>query len=357
MLVEAPRVLLPPEAYWSEEWFDREQRLLFGDTWHLAASAAELTTPGDVVTVDAGRDPLIIVCGPDRKLRAFHNLCPHRGIKLVDGTGSRGPTITCPYHSWAFTLSGELCRVPQREAQFGDIDTESLSLRPAQVGEWEGMVFAHPEPDGEPLADWLGDLPAHIGSFRPGQLVELLRYQFDARCNWKLFVENHVDVYHLWYLHARTLADYDHRLFEWRQLGPNWVSYEPIRDGIVRHRPHVGSRQLAHLDERDRVGIGAHAAFPNTLMASEAEFFVTYVARPISPDQTVIDLRIRAEPDSDPKALFAGVEAFIAEDIAACEGVQASVRSSRFSVGPLAREHERPIEHFHRNLLQRLGQL
>ncbi|HSS09694.1 MAG TPA: RHO alpha subunit C-terminal catalytic domain-containing protein, partial [Acidimicrobiales bacterium] len=205
--------------------------------------------------------------------------------------------------------------------------------------------------------DWLGELPAHIGSFHPGQLVELLRYQFDARCNWKLFVENHVDVYHLWYLHARTLADYDHRVFEWRQLGPNWVSYEPIRTGVVRHRPHVSSRQIAHLDERDRVGIGAHAAFPNILMATEAEFFITYVALPVAPDQTIIDLRIRAEPDSDPQALFAGAEAFIAEDIAACEGVQASVRSSRFSVGALASEHERPIEHFHRNLLHRLGEL
>jgi Rieske 2Fe-2S family protein len=353
MLAGSPRPLLPADAYWSEPWFEREQRQLFGRTWHLVASTEQLGETGNAVCIDAGYDPLVVVRGDDDRLRAFHNICPHRGAKLVDDCAKRAVGISCPYHSWGFSLSGALTRVPQREQQFAGLDTSEWGLRHAAVAVWEGMVFAHTDPAAD-FHQWLGGLPDRIGSFRPGQLTEVARHSFDAACNWKLFVENHVDVYHLWYLHARTLGDYDHWRFEWEQLGANWVSYEPIRAGITRTRPHAGATQISHIDDRDREGIGAHAAFPNVLMASEAEFFITYVARPVAPNRTTIDLRVRAEPGSDADALVAGAGQFIREDIAACERVQATVRSSQFAVGPMAREHERPIELFHRHVLAAL---
>jgi Rieske 2Fe-2S family protein len=347
------RHLLPADAYWSQEWFDRELDELFSHTWHLVGTIDELARPGAFVTYTAGRDPLVVLRDLDGQLRAFHNVCRHRGMPLVEGCGQQTTGLVCPYHFWSFGLDGALRKVPQPE-QFPDLDLADWGLLPAAVDVWAGLVFAHPDADAGPISDWLGDLPDHIGSYRPECLEEVGRMQFEVRGNWKLFVENHVDVYHLWYLHARTLSDYDHDAFEWQQLGANWVSYEPVRDDTRRRRPEAVQRAIGHIDERDRRGVGAHALFPNVLMASEAGYFITYPVRPTGPDCCVVDLRIRAEPDADAEGLLAGAKAFIVEDIAACEGVQSTVRSDRFSIGPMAVDHERPITAFHQHLLAAL---
>lgn len=346
------RFLLAPNAYYDDAWYEREQAKLFARAWHLAAATDELTEPGDFVTIDAGFDPLVVVRGLDGELRAFHDFCPHRGIKLLENSGNTRTGIVCPYHSWNFALDGTLRKVPQ-EDEFDPAALEGCSLVPAAVGVWGGMVFVNGDPDAD-FVSWLEGFPDHIGSYRPENLREVVRVQFDARCNWKLFVENHVDVYHLWYLHARSLSAYDHHQFEWEAVGPHWVSYEPAKEGVERHRPHVGSTPIAGLDERDKIGIGAHMLFPNTLFATESEFFMSYVAKPLAADRSVIDVRIRAEPSADVEMLVAAAKEFMLEDVSACEGIQATVRSSRFRVGPLAQNHERPITLFHEHLLAQL---
>jgi choline monooxygenase len=346
--------LLPPAAYFAEEWFEREQRLLFGHTWHLVASSHELREPGDHATVVAGPDPLLVTRGLDGGLRAFHNLCTHRGIELVQGVGNRRAGISCPYHSWSFGLDGALRSVPQPD-QFPDLDLGACGLPPASVGEWGGNVYANPDPDAGPIEEWLGGLPGAIGSFRPELLEQVAHFHLEANCNWKLFVENHVDVYHLWYLHSRTLGDFDHNRFEWQQLGRNWVSYEPA-SGERTHRPAAGSAPIRHLDPRDLAGVGAHQAFPNVLMACEAEYFMTYVAMATGPETMVVDVRVRGELDADVESIRKGIEAFVLEDIAAAEGIQRMLRSSRFRVGPLAVDHERPIMLFQQSILDVVGE-
>jgi phenylpropionate dioxygenase-like ring-hydroxylating dioxygenase large terminal subunit len=349
--------LLPPTAYTDTDWLAREQAGLFHRSWSLVADAAELAQPGDRVAVVVGQAPIVVV-RTDDGLRAFHNVCRHRGMTVIQPPGTfAGPmgeaiekasceTLRCPYHGWEWGLDGTLVRVPQRKTQFPDLDADALGLHPASVAEWEGMVFVSAEPDVDLAADLAG-LDEHLGSFRPGLLPQVAQVRLEAACNWKLFVENHIDVYHLWYLHDRTLADFDHTRFEHHELGRSWASYEPMREAV----PATEQDVVRHLDERDRRGIQAHMLFPHTLMAASSTFFATYTIRPLGPDRSWIDLRIRAEPDADADALVATTRAFIDEDIAACEQVQAALHSPRFSVGPLARTHERPITTFHQHLL------
>lgn len=357
--VDPPQYVLPPEAYWSAEWFEREQRRVFARTWHLVADVAELGEPGDYVTFRAGHDPMVVVRGLDWRLRCFHNWCRHRGMVLLEGSGNTRPGISCPYHLWNYALDGGLRRIPQQAQQFGTVDPADWGLLGGTVATWGGMVFAHPEPEQD-IAGWIDDLADHIGSYRPELLTQVAHHRIEANCNWKLFVENHVDVLHLWYLHSRTLGDFDHPSFEWRQLGRSWVSYEPLRTDIDAPRLATAAPAIHHIDERDRTGIGAHALFPNVLMASAGQFFITYVATPVAPDRTVVDLRVRAEAevadtDGGPASLVGAAESFILEDIAGCQGVQAAVRSSRFAVGPLAHDHERPIAYFQQHLLDALA--
>jgi choline monooxygenase len=348
---ESPRSLLPPEAYWSDDWFRLEQREVFARTWNAAGSSEEVAAPGDALVVDAGSDPLVVVRGDDGELRAFHNLCPHRGYKLVAASGPLGQSIRCDYHFWNFLLDGSLRHVPQMEGQFPGLDKSAWGLKPAAVAEWEGMVLVHPDPAAS-FDGWLGEFPRWLGSHRPGRYAEVLHTQFSAACNWKLFVENHVDVLHLWYLHARTLGEADHDRFEWWQSGPHWGSYEPMKASVAHRRE--GLTPLPDLDVADRLGVRANLLFPNLMTASGNEFFLYYQARPTSATTTTIDLRIRAVGGADPERALQTARPFLVEDIRAAERVQATVRSSAFAVGPLGTEHEAPIEQFHRWLLAAL---
>lgn len=350
------RFLLPRRAYSDPEWFRAEARLLFARTWNLAGASADVAEPGDYLTTEAGGVPILVVRGEDRTLRAFRNLCRHRGMVMVDGCGRGLDEVRCFYHDWRYATDGALRVVPQRKEQFPDLCLDEWGLLPAGVGEWEGMVFVHPSPAAAPLADALAGLPDHIGSHRPGLLPVVASADLTARCNWKLLVENHVDVYHLWYLHRTSLGDLDHVRFEHHQLGPNWASYEPLRSGdLAEARLVRGAPVIGHLEERDRLGVGAHLVFPNVLLAANAEFFMTYAVVPVAPDESRMEVRIRAEPGTDGVALLEAARSFIDEDVDACERIQAGLATTDFEVGPLAREHEAPITAFHTHLLAALA--
>lgn len=358
MLVESPRALLPANAYRSDQWFDAEQSRLFAERWVLVGSDDEIDQPGDYLTARAGQAPLVVIRGGDGELRAFQNLCRHRGAVLLHGAGNvAGGTVNCFYHHWRYRLDGSLAVVPQRREQFPGLDLDQWGLLPAAVERWQGMIFAHPDPAAPPLASTLVGIPDHLGSHRPGLLRQVASARIEARCNWKLFVENHIDVYHLWYLHAATLGDYDHTRFEHQQVGPNWVSYEPLRQDRELQTAALirGTVAIDHLEPADRIGLRAQLVFPNLMIATSAEFWATYVAEPVAADRTVIDLRIRAEPTADATALLGALRSFITEDVAACEAVQAGVASPAFAVGPLAVDHERPITTFHTNVLTAMG--
>jgi choline monooxygenase len=307
------------------------------------------------VATTVGRAPLVVVCDAEGRLRAFHNLCRHRGVVLLQGRGNVERTITCFYHQWRYALDGSLTVVPQRKEQFPDLVAEAWGLLPASLEIWEGMVFVHPDPAAPPLAATLAGVPERLGSHHPGLLSQVGTARLEARCNWKLFVENHVDIYHLWYLHGATLGDFDHTRFEHHQTGGNWTSYEPPRRSDEANVLSRGTATIAHLDDRDRLGIGAHLVFPNLMIATAGEFFATYVAEPVGPDRTVIDLRVRAEAGADGATVVDAVRSFIDEDIAACEAIQDAVESPAFAIGPLAQTHERPITAFQSHLLAAMG--
>jgi len=219
------------------------------------------------------------------------------------------------------------------------------------VDTWEGLHFLSRRPE-RTLAEAMGALPRAIGSFRPSTLVEVGRADLVAACNWKLFIENHIDVLHLWYLHDESLAAYDHTRFEHRALGDNWASYEPARPG--RTALADDAPPIRHLDERDRTGLGAHLLFPDTPFATSASFFLSYRAVAVEPEVMRVELRVLGEADADGDALVATARSFIEEDLEACVRVQAAVRSRHFEIGPLAHDHERPITGFHQQILDRI---
>ena len=221
---------LPVEAYTGQAWFEREQEAIFSRTWAYAGFAEDVGEPGAYASVRAGLNELFVVMGRDRRLRAFHNMCRHRGTQLLRAVGNVQKAITCPYHDWTYDLEGRLTSVPDEQREFGRVDKTCLSLKPASVDLWRGMIFVHPEPDAESIMSWFGEAEPHLGPHDVDALVEVpeARTSYEIKANWKIVVENYIDVYHLAHLHSGTLSMYDHANAEYGFAGPHYVFYEPL---------------------------------------------------------------------------------------------------------------------------------
>ena len=252
--------------------------------------------------------------------------------------------MTCPYHQWSYALDGELVRVPQQREQFPELQTCTLGLHPAQVAEWGGMVFVNPAANAAPLDVAMAGLDTGLDPFLAGPLQEVARVEYEAACNWKLLVENHIDVYHLWYLHARSLAAYDHRSFAWESLGDNWWSLEPLKDRSQTRSAFDWTPD--HMRHR----IGAYLFFPNLMLVTTDDYFATYDAQPIDAGRTRLTLRVRAGDPAKAGALVESIRSFMAEDVQACEQMQIGASSPVFGVGATARSHEEPLLRFHASL-------
>jgi Rieske 2Fe-2S family protein len=321
-----------------------ERTGLFSKAWALAASSDDLAQPGSYVTTSVGGIPLAIVRDQDGTLRAFHNVCRHRGITLLEGAGTLGRFMTCPYHQWSYALNGDLVKVPQESEQFSGLDRCTLGLHDALLAEWRGMIFVNPSLDAPPLSDAMAGLDQRLDQFLSGPLVQVATVEYEAACNWKLLVENHIDVYHLWYLHSRSLSAYQHRAFTWESLGDNWWSLEPLKDSSS------APRGFEWISDDMRHHIGAYLLFPNLMLVTTDHYFATYDATPIAPDRTHLTLRVRALPDADADGLVHSIRSFMAEDVHACERMQLGAASPHFTIGATASTHEQPIHRFHRAL-------
>jgi phenylpropionate dioxygenase-like ring-hydroxylating dioxygenase large terminal subunit len=276
-------------------------------------------------------------------------------MRLAAADGHCAPSLRCSYHGWEYDLDGALTRIPQRRSQFPDLDAAVHGLVPFAVGRWAGMVFAHPGADAPPFDEWLGSYvdPDKAGPYDWDRLVEVARIDVPLRCNWKLYIENHVDIYHLWYLHEQSLGMYEHRDLTWWEAGPHWGCVEALRPGEQRVR--TGMRPIAGVPAEERPLLRANLIFPNVPMTAMDTSVLTFQVIPTGPETCRLDLRVRGEPGSEMEDPGSFLRVQRDEDGLACEEIQQAIRSAHFDVGPLAVEHELPIQRFHEALRDRLN--
>ena len=248
---ERVRQLLPVEAYTTTAWFERESRALFGRTWTFAGMTEDVKSPGDYKCVDSGDAALVLIRGPNNQLQAFHNVCRHRGARLLEGEGHLpGNVLTCFYHKWSYSLNDnfKLVGVPHQEEVLPELDKACHALHPAKVATWMNLIFVHSDPDAEEFDDWLAEIPQILGPFelqqtqlhQPEQLVETLDIVYRVKANWKIVTENFIDSYHLPLLHSETLPDGDFTRQHWRDAAPHQSMYRPIKPESSVEKAYVG---------------------------------------------------------------------------------------------------------------------
>ncbi len=198
--VPPPGRNLPPRVFTSPAVFEAEQRAVFARSWVHVCDLRDVPEPGAYATGMIGRTPVVVLRDRDTgELRGFLNACRHRGAQLLDGKGTCDKQIKCPYHAWSYGLDGALLGVPYR-SEFPP-EVSQLGLVPIRVGVIGPLVMACLDPAAPPLDEWVGELPAALA--RAGaagwDLAWELTYEVDA--NWKLFVENANDGYHIQFVH------------------------------------------------------------------------------------------------------------------------------------------------------------
>jgi choline monooxygenase len=192
----APDAQTLPFAWYSdEETLRRERRRIFARSWQYGGRADQVSQPGSFFATDAGGVPLLVARGQDGELRAFLNVCRHRGAILTEGCDRR-ETIQCHYHAWTYGLDGTLRAAPRSDRETG-FDADELSLLPASVGIWGPFLFVNPDPHAMPLAEFLGDLQAILERDLDLDAVAFhARVEFGSNANWKVVTENFLECYH-----------------------------------------------------------------------------------------------------------------------------------------------------------------
>ena len=191
---------LPPRAFTSAALFEREQRAIFAKSWVHVADAIDLPGPGSYVAANIGRTPVLLV--RDRhtgELRGFLNACRHRGAQLLDGKGTCDKQIKCPYHAWSYGTDGKLLGVPYRD-EFS-CDVSQMGLVPIRVGTVGPLVFACLDADAPPLTAWAATLPDALAAAGVDNWALAFELRYEVKANWKLFVENANDGYHIQFVH------------------------------------------------------------------------------------------------------------------------------------------------------------
>ena len=361
---------LPVAAYTSQDWFDREQELIFSRTWRYAGFMEDVAEPGQYISVQVGLNNIFVVMGRDRRLRAFHNICRHRGTQLIRAVGKTQKALTCPYHDWTYDLEGKLMSVPEERREFAGLDKSCLGLKPASVDLWRGMLFVHPASDAGSIIEWFGDIEPHLGPHKVEKLVEYpdARNTYDVKANWKIVVENFIDVYHLAHLHSGTLTMYDHANAEYGFVGPHYAFREPLAPEYAADIDNNAPAPL--IVPKEKLGVSVPMLFPGIGLGEGETSWATFIITPLEPELSRVENRVRVAnvsswkfmrqewrsasfwsnritgkyerqgnpPNDDP--MTSGD--FTAEDIYACEQQQKSLKSPYFEVGP-ASAGERPV--------------
>ncbi len=383
---DAPRQRLPRTAYFDAAWYAKELDALFDRAWVWVATEGQLKDPGDFVTCRVLHHPLFVVRDADGELRAFHNVCRHRGCELVEGRGNLGTAVRCPYHRWTYSLQGALRGVPNEKECFGSVPRTAMSLHAAAVGVHQGMVYVNPHPNPpEPFDAWIAGLDEHAWPHRldDGSMRFAGELRYEMRCNWKVFYENAVDGYHLGYLHDRTLGKLRPHNNVWRRVGRHAMWYSTERDGspqsssilTAQLADGAGAQRLPGHETPNYPGVVM--LFPLTVFSPNPWGFYISVIEPTGPESTTLRT-LSWVPEGFWGRVFAGggegevvrleelkehpLESgnFQIEDMWICEKIQRNLRSPRFAVGPMANGPgaESPVMHFQQSVLAYLqGQL
>jgi Rieske 2Fe-2S family protein len=333
---------LPASLYTSPGVLKLEQEGLFSKMWVCAGREADIPAAGDYFTHQIAGESVIVLRGGDGAVRAFYNVCRHRGARLLDAACGKGLSrVVCPYHAWTYRLDGTLTQVPRMDEGFA---REAFGLVPVRAGTWAGFIFINLDDAAEPLEKYLADLP-DLARFKMEDLRLGKRIEYEVAANWKLICENYSECYHCPGVHPQLFRISDHiarheRVQETGACfngGPMLLrdGYETMSMSGKRTVPIIGG-----LKPEDHRFVYYYVIYPNLLLSPHPDYVLTHTAWPIAPGRTKIVCEFLftqealARPDFDPTDMVEFWDVTNRQDWGLCERVQHGAQSRGFRPGP-----------------------
>ena len=335
---------VPGAFYCSPEVYELEKQNIFMKDWLCVARVEELAEPGDYMAFRVMGEPALVVRDDGGELRAFSNTCAHRGVEVIQGAGNVRH-FSCPYHGWSYDLKGALTGAAFMEDSEA-FDPAQCGLPPLRLDIWAGWVFIAFDDEAPPLAGFLADFEREFGFLRQEDCRLAVKLEVELDCNWKLFVENLLDVYHAATLHAKTIgarrgrADrYPFKLFERGGTAMFYHSAPMVPGGksLFGKMPWLGDRP-------DNFACSGHLS-PNMQLIARSDNVHPFVMWPLGPDRcrvvnyTLFPARHFDLPDFEERvAVYRDyLIEVVEEDRAMVASLQQNMKSPNLRPGPLSK--------------------
>jgi choline monooxygenase len=349
---------LPSSLYADPSIWIAEREKIFARTWQVVGHASQVENPGDYFTTELIGEPLLLVRGVDGRLRGFYNVCRHRAGPPAEGCGSR-KLFRCAYHGWTYGLDGALLSATEIEGVEG-FRPEEFALKPVRTEEWFNLVLVNLDPEARPLRESLGELPQEAEKFPFTQMKLFERRTYDMRCNWKTYVDNYLEGYHLPSVHPGLNRELDYNAYVVEphvrgQAGRGLAGYvrqfSPIRgaqpgDGTPRRYQDAGA------DPNSPLTTDYFWIFPNWMLNCYPDNVSLNIVLPVEPERSLAIFEwYLPEKDHRSAAARASVEfsdQIQIEDVGICETVQKNLRSRSYSRGRFSVKQEKGVHAFHR---------
>ena len=330
---------LPRPVYFSPAVHALEQRAIFGRMWLCAGREEYLDGPGSYLTQPIGDERVLVIRGEDGALRAFFNVCRHRGARLIEEPcGRLRGALSCPYHAWTYALDGRLLRAPRAEPGF---PSEEFPLVQVNLETRDGFVFVNLDPGAPRLAECHADLP-DLARYRLGELRRASRIEYTVEANWKVIAENYSECYHCPLVHPQLdrLSDLSRGGFQTgRSFGGGPMV---LRDGAetMSTTGKTTLASIAGLAGPDLREINYYLVYPNLMLGMHPQYVLTHQAWSLAPGRTRVVCEWLFPPETltapgfDPAAMVDFWDLTNRQDWALCERVQRGAASAGCLPGP-----------------------
>ncbi len=359
---------LPNECYTNQEYTKIERKKLFEDKWIVVGVASSLPKKGDAKPYNLLDLPIIILRDKKNKIRVFHNVCSHRGYKILQKTCNIKNTLRCPYHSWAYNTDGKLVATPHiggmNKHTAKGFNKSDSSLKEIRSAVWLDLIMINISNNEIPFDKYIKPLSDRWSKFWPEKDRKLIShsndfgyFQLRANCNWKFAIENYCESYHLPWVHPglnsySKIEDHYHiQGLPNRFAGQGTTVYNPRLKGKEKFPCFPNwSKDKQHIAEYV-------ALFPNVMLGIHKDHYYAYWLEPVNHKHTIEHMEIYYVGDKAANSkkykslrkqnhkLWKGVQS---EDVSIIEGMQDGRNSPSYNGGNFSPIMDNPTHHFHK---------
>ncbi len=347
---------LPSAVYTDPAVFAVEKEKIFARTWQVVGHTHQVVNAGNYFTTELVGEPLLMVRGGDGVLRGFYNVCRHRAGPPAEGRGSR-KVFRCGYHGWTYGLDGALISATEMEGVQG-FCPEEFALAPVRVEEWFNLVFVNLDREARPLRESLGGLVAQAEKFPFPGMKLFERRTYDMKCNWKTYVDNYLEGYHLPSVHPGLNRELDFNAYV---VEPHMAHLEGRSAervcGYVRQFSPIRGAQAGdatprrYQEAREDLTTDYFWIFPNWMLNCYPDNVSLNIVLPVEPERSLAIFEwYLPEKDHASSAAKASVEfsdQIQMEDVGICEAVQRNLRSRSYARGRFSAKQEKGVHAFH----------